>query len=210
MKILPRDFYAQKTTKVAKELLGKYIYHRVNGIELVAKIVETEAYTQNDPACHANRGETPRNKVMFGPGGFVYVYFTYGNYWLLNFVTAKEGQGEAVLIRAVEPVEGIEIMRQSRPKAIKDVDIANGPGKLVQALMVTKDYYGLDLESKHFHVLENGLPCFARNDDEFEIITTTRIGISVGCDLPYRFYIKDNRYVSKKIKNENEKIRNTK
>lgn len=191
MKILQRAFYTQKTTEVAKKLLGKLIYHKVNGAELLARIVETEAYTQNDPACHANRGVTPRNQVMFGPGGYVYVYFTYGNHWLLNFVTAKEGFGEAVLIRAVEPIKGVSAMRLHRPNVKMDIDLTNGPGKLVQALAITKDYYGLDLTSKHFHVLDSG-------KKPKEIVVTTRIGISDGCELPYRFYIKDNPYVSKR------------
>jgi DNA-3-methyladenine glycosylase len=190
MKILQRSFYAQNTKDAAKKLLGKLICHKVNGFELLARIVETEAYTQNDPACHANRGITSRNKVMFGPGGYVYVYFTYGNHWLLNFVTAKEGAGEAVLIRAVEPIKGISAMKKYRPKIIKDIDLTNGPGKLTQALAITKDHYGVDLTSKHFHVLDNG-------ERPKQIVVTTRIGISDGLELPYRFYIKDNPYVSR-------------
>ncbi|MBI2342354.1 MAG: DNA-3-methyladenine glycosylase [Deltaproteobacteria bacterium] len=190
MKILQRHFYAQNTVGAAKKLLGKFIYHKVNGFELLARIVETEAYTQNDPACHANRGLTPRNKVMFGPGGYAYVYFTYGNHWLLNFVTAKEGKGEAVLIRAVEPVKGIAAMRRNRPAVKKDVDLTNGPGKLTQAMAITKDYYGMDLTGKNFHVLDSG-------EKPKKIVATTRIGISGGRELPYRFYIKDNPYVSR-------------
>lgn len=191
MKMLRHDFYAKNTVIVAKELLGKLIYHKINGFELSAKIVETEAYTQNDPACHACRGITERNKVMFKAGGFVYVYFTYGNHWLLNFVTGKEGAGEAVLIRAVEPVKGIDVMRKFRPNIKRDIDLTNGPGKLVQALGITKDHYGLDLTGGHFHVKDSGeKPC--------KIVTTTRIGISDGCRLPYRFYIKDNPFVSRR------------
>ncbi|RJQ31357.1 MAG: DNA-3-methyladenine glycosylase [Actinobacteria bacterium] len=204
MQILDKSFYQQKTLEVTRDLIGKLIIVNSNGSKIVAKIVETEAYTENDPACHANKGMTPRNEIMFGPGGYAYVYFSYGNHWLLNFVTGKEGVGEAVLIRAVEPVEGLDVMRknrlpayakatarQGRPKVIRKIDLTNGPGKLAQALGITKGYYGMDLTSKQFHVSSNG-------EKSGRIITTTRIGISQGCDLPYRFYLKDNPYVSKK------------
>lgn len=191
MKILDKNFYSRDTSKVAQELLGKNIVHKINGHELVVKIVETEGYLQNDPACHASRGLTPRNKVMFGPPGRVYVYFSYGNHWLLNFVTEKENVPGAVLIRAVEPVKGIEIIRNNRPGIKKDIDLTNGPGKLTQALAITKDFYGLSLTGNNFYVENNGIKTF-------EIFTTTRIGISEGCELPYRYYIKGNKFISRK------------
>jgi DNA-3-methyladenine glycosylase len=190
MNHIDKKFYERKTQIVARELLGKHLVHKVNGQELVVKIVETEAYTTNDPACHANRGITPRNKIMFGPGGFVYVYFTYGNHWLLNFVTGDEGKGEAVLIRAGEPVKGIEAMRKNRP-GVSDINLTNGPGKLTKALAITKDFYGLSLNGSNLYVKNNSI-------ETFEVVITTRIGIREGCEFPYRYYIKDNPYVSKK------------
>lgn len=188
---LPKSFFNRETKTVAKELLGKHIINKVNGYRLSAKIVETEAYLQNDPACHASKGLTPRNKVMFGQAGHVYVYFSYGNHWLLNFVTEQAGIPGAVLIRAVEPIKGIEVIKANRPKAVKDIDLTNGPGKVGQALGLDKSYYGLDLTDDKFYVEENG-------SSNFQIVQTTRIGISQGRELPYRFYIKDNQFVSRR------------
>ena len=144
-------------------------------------IVETEAYTSNDPACHAARGKTKRNEVMFGPGGYSYVYFIYGMYHCLNFVTEKNNTPGAVLIRAVEIVE-------CEPKT------ANGPGKLCRYFMIDKNYNNIDICE------ENSALIVAKNNtqkNKFSTVQTKRIGISQACDYPWRWYIKGNESVSR-------------
>ncbi len=187
-----RAFYRQSSLVVAQRLLGCYLHREVNGVELVGKIVETEAYGPNDEACHAFRGRTQRNAVMFGDGGYSYVYFTYGMHHCFNVTTSEEGTGEAVLIRAVEPVVGLEMMRQLRPKASREVDIANGPGKLCQAFGLSRGDNGLDLiESQElFITIGEALSADA-------IGVSTRIGISVAVDHPWRYYVKGSNYVSR-------------
>jgi DNA-3-methyladenine glycosylase len=139
--ILPREFYDRPTLKVARELIGARLVRILNGKKLVGIITETEAYiSQKDLACHAKAGLTPRTKVMFGPPGHAYVYFTYGNHWMLNAITEREGFPAAVLIRAIQPIEGVEIM--SRRRQGRDT---LGPGKLTQAMGITKSENGLDL-----------------------------------------------------------------
>ena len=192
VKVLKREFFIRDTRTVAKDLLGKNIVHKINEKKLVAKVVETEAYLGDgsDPSCHAHNGPTPRSKIMFGLPGFAYVYFSYGNHWLLNFVTEKEGKAGAVLIRAVEPVEGIEIMKNNRQNIKNEFDLSNGPAKLTKALAITKEYNGKDITKNNFFVEDNR--------DNFRIVATKRIGISSGKEKLYRFYIKDNPYISKK------------
>ncbi len=177
MKILSRKFYLQPTLKVAQGLLGKILYYRKNGKVLSGKIVETEGYLRNDPACHASRGMTPRNRVMFGPAGHAYVYFTYGMYHCLNAVTQKEGIAEAVLIRAVEPIEGI------RGKT-------DGPGKLCREFGITKELNGADLTQGNFVILDNG-------ENVGKIHSAPRIGIRGAKDKLWRYYI-NSEFVSKK------------
>ena len=182
--------------KVARELVGSEIYREVKtraGIVLLrARIVETEAYLEkDDAAAHCSRGPTPRAKVMFGKAGVIYVYFIYGNYFMLNFVTEKTGSAGAVLIRAVEPLEGIPEMERNRGmKAGKG--LTNGPAKLVLALGIDGRLNGKPSGMPHLAVCE-GKP--VRRKD---LVTTTRVGISVAQDLPLRFYEKGNPYVSKK------------
>lgn len=138
---LPRKFYNRPTLTVARELIGARLVRVLNGKKLVGLITETEAYiSQQDLACHAKAGLTPRTAVMFGPPGHAYVYFTYGNHWMLNVVTEKEGFPAAVLIRAIQPVEGAEVM--SARRGGRDTF---GPGKLTQALGITKSENGADL-----------------------------------------------------------------
>ena len=135
MVILQQDFFARPTLTVAQELLGKVLVRDIDGQRLSGRIVETEAYIgPDDTACHASKGRTPRTEVMFGPGGFAYVYFIYGMYHMLNFITEQEDFPAAVLIRAIEPLEGVEHMRTHRNNPMPEANLTNGPGKLCQAL----------------------------------------------------------------------------
>jgi len=177
------------TISVAKKLLGALLIHESPEGRTVGRIVETEAYLSNDPGSHSFRGRTPRNEQMFGPPGKAYVYFIYGMYHCFNVVTAANGVGEAVLIRALEPVEGISLMKKRRKT--EDVqNLCNGPSKLVMAMGITKEHNG--------HDLKKGCLRIKMIDTRLKIVTTTRIGIKEGAKLPYRFYVKDCEYVSKK------------
>jgi len=190
---LDQSFYQQATLQVAQALLGAYLVHETAEGITTGRIVETEAYLSGDPACHAYRRQTPRNGVMFGQAGHAYVYQIYGLHHCVNVVTAPAGIGEAVLIRALEPVEGIDLMRQRRGMD-KSTDLCKGPGRLVQALGITKAMNGVSLVTGDLYILPpSAYPAF---DQPFEMVTTTRIGITQGIDLPYRFYIADNRFVS--------------
>ena len=180
-KLLKRSFFERPTLEVAPELLGKIIILRKSPKKQKSGIiVEVEAYTDNDPACHAAKGKTPRNEVMFGPGGFSYVYFIYGMYHCLNFVTEKEGIPGAVLIRALEIPD-------------KDPRLASGPGKLCKYLKVTKSHNNLDCcnEDSSLIVTKGGLY------KSFSTVQTNRIGISQAAHYPWRWYIKDSISVSK-------------
>lgn len=139
--ILHRDFYDRPTLTVARELIGARLVRILDGVKLIGLITETEAYiSEKDLACHAKAGRTPRTQVMYGPPGHAYVYFTYGNHWMLNVVTERENFPAAVLIRAIQPIEGIEIM--SARRSGRDTF---GPGKLTQAMGITKSENGADL-----------------------------------------------------------------
>ena len=163
----------------------------MNGRKLSGKIVETEAYHGlYDPASHAYGGMTPRNRVMFGEPGHAYVYFTYGMYYCLNVITERKGVPAAVLIRALEPMEGIEIMERRRKKE-KPEDLTSGPGKLCQAMGIDKSLNGKDLIGKIIYVEDRG-------EKVVKIISTNRIGIDEGKEKKWRFYLKDNKYVSRK------------
>ncbi len=171
----PRDFYSRPTLEVARDLLGAPLVRRLhNGEILTGRILEVEAYTHDDPACHAFRGKTERCKIMFGPAGYVYVYFIYGMYWCLNVVTEQEGIAGAVLIRAVETPHG------------------NGPGKLCRAWDINRQHYGLDLCDPASEIY------IARAEPlgEEEIEVSTRIGLKVAQDRVWRFFVKDHPGVS--------------
>ncbi len=188
--MLDRRFYARDTVKVARDLLGKILVRRINNHRLSGMIVETEAYrSSDDPASHSYRGMTDRNRVMFGEVGYSYVYFTYGMYYCLNIV-AKDAdtRAGAVLIRALEPLEGIDIMKKNRMKEL--YNLTNGPGKLTQALMIDKSLNGIDVTKEGALYIINGYKI-----DEIEV--TPRIGIKTALDKYWRFYIKGNRFVSK-------------
>lgn len=187
--ILPRSFYARDTVTVARELLGGILVSNHSEGICAGRIVETEAYLQGDPACHASRGMTPRNRVMFGPPGHAYVYFIYGMYYCFNVVTAAEGVGEAVLIRALEPLAGVPLMRARRGRE-KMAQLCGGPARLVQALGITRRHNGSDLTGGTLYI------CGGRAAER--IVTTTRIGIKEGGQLPLRFYLEGNPYISRK------------
>jgi DNA-3-methyladenine glycosylase len=185
--ILPRAFYARSTVKVARDLLGKVLVHgRTAGI-----IVETEAYPGGDDrASHSSRGITNRTRVIFGPPGHAYVYFIYGMYECFNITVDREGTGGCVLIRALEPVDGIPLMRRRRPRAHGIEDLANGPGKLTLAMSITRRHYGVDVTRGALVVREPAAP------SPVEIVATPRIGITHNADRELRFVIAGNRFVS--------------
>ena len=193
---LPRDFYLQDTITVARALLGCTLWRRRGRELLAARLVETEAYLgANDQASHARRGlRSLRNESMYLAGGHAYVYFTYGMRWCLNVVTQEADIAEAVLIRAAEPIVGVESMRKRRPKAKRDFDLMNGPGKICAALDIDRRLDGEPLDGDRLFLTapEPGI-------DEKEIAVSARIGVDGSGDAahwPLRFYLRGNRYVS--------------
>ena len=173
----------------AQRLLGCILVRELDGQRLEARIVETEAYHQSDAASHSYKGRTPRTDIMFGPAGFVYVYFTYGMHYCMNVVTGPEGEGSAVLIRALQPLTGQAVMEKRR--RMGGVTATNGPAKLCQALGIDRSMNGHDLRKPPF-MLRVQPPVPAA-----DIVQTTRIGISRAKDQPWRFYIAGNPYVSR-------------
>lgn len=189
-KKLKRKFFAQSTLQVARRLLGKYLVLKQNGTLLSGKIVETEAYIgKDDPASHAFGRITPRNRIMYGPPGYAYIYFIYGNHYCLNFVTEKEGFPAAVLIRALEPSGGIEKMSENRNSATAE-NLTNGPGKLCQAFGIDKNLNGCDITSNLLFVED-------RNEKVDQIESSARIGVNQGSNKKWRFYVAKNSFVSK-------------
>jgi DNA-3-methyladenine glycosylase len=185
--ILPRRFYNRPTIEVAKDLLGKTLKHG----DTSGMIVETEAYLGGDDlAAHSARGITDRTRVIFGSPGHAYVYFIYGMYECLNLVAEPAGKPGCVLIRAVQPSEGIETMYQRRPNARRVEDLASGPGKLTLALGITRLLNGADVTRPPLTVEDGPAPA--------RIVTTTRVGITHCADWPLRFYVANNRFVSKR------------
>lgn len=184
------DFLDGDAEQVAPRLLGCELLSSINGLTARVKIVEVESYRQDDAASHSFRGQTARTATMFGPSGHAYVYFTYGMHYCLNVVTGEAGVGQGVLIRAVEPIEGVENLQINR-QVSRLVDLTNGPAKLTKALGVNHDYNGHDLRKPPLQLVKRPV---LKPDD---IITTTRVGISRDIDRPWRFYIKNNPYVSK-------------
>ena len=188
-----RPFYEQNTIEVARQLLGKYLVrHHAEGAT-VGRIVETEAYIgPEDKACHASRGRTPRTDIMFGPAGHAYVYLIYGFHCMLNIVTEVPDFPAAVLIRAVEPVEGIELMR-ARRQAESLRSLANGPGKLCQAFAIDRRLNGDDICGEVLYVEDRG-------EAAPKILTTARIGVDYAGKWkhkPWRFLVGGNEFVSK-------------
>ena len=183
MPLKPADF-AGPSDVLARELIGATLL--VDGIG--GRIVETEAYDHEDPASHSFSGPTPRNAVMFGPPGRAYVYRSYGIHWCLNFVCNDEGHGAGVLIRAIEPTHGIDVMRARR--GLDDLRLlCAGPGRVGQALGITREFNGLRLDRKPFKVLAATEP--------MQVVTGPRIGISKAMDVPWRFGLAGSRFVSR-------------
>jgi DNA-3-methyladenine glycosylase len=193
---LERGFYARDTLIVARELLGKRLVRRWNGQRIAGQIVEAEAYIgQEDQACHAARGRTARNAVMFGPPGYAYVYFVYGMHHCFNVVTEREGLAAAVLIRALQPLEGLDAMLQLR-EGRSGVVLTNGPAKLCYALAIDRALNGTDLVAGQELWIEQD-----QSIPDAAVETGPRIGVrgdARALTVPWRFWIKDNRYVSSK------------
>lgn len=188
---LTRGFFARPAPEVAPDLLGGTIVRRLgDGTRLAGRIVEVEAYEPDDPACHAYRGQTPRNATMFGPPGHLYVYFTYGHHWMANIVTRGRGEGSAVLLRGVEPLEGLERMRRARGRE-RPTDLCSGPGKLCQAFGIDRSLDGADLVRGGDVWLERAGPV-----EPDQITSGSRVGISVGLDRPWRYFVTGDRFVS--------------
>ena len=189
-KRLDRAFFDRLSPVVARDLLGKVLVKICPRGRLSGMIVETEAYRGGgDWASHAFRGKTPRNLVMFGEPGHAYVYFTYGNHWMLNLTVERAGIPAAVLLRAMEPTEGIGEMKRRRGVEL-DVEVASGPGKLTKALGVTGDLNGEDVATSQRLFLED-------RKGKVKVGRTTRVGISSGDWQQWRYFIEDNRFVSK-------------
>jgi DNA-3-methyladenine glycosylase len=184
--MLQREFFARSVHEVAPELIGVTLL--VNGIG--GPIVEVEAYDSEDPAAHGFRGRTPRNASMFGPPGHAYVYRSYGIHWCLNLVCESEEHAAAVLVRALEPAHGVEVMRRRR--GVDDPRLlCAGPGRLCQALDVTREHDGLPLDADAFELLPAASPQ--------EVVTAPRIGISVATELPWRYCAAGSRYLSRPL-----------
>ncbi|HYI61079.1 MAG TPA: DNA-3-methyladenine glycosylase [Acidimicrobiales bacterium] len=186
---LGRRFYGRDPREVAPELLGTLLVHG----ERVGRIVEVEAYCgTEDPGSHAYRGPTPRTRVMFGPPGHLYVYFSYGMHWCANVVCGTDGQAGAVLLRAVAPVTGLEAMRAARPRARRDLDLTSGPAKLCQAFGLDGAFDGADLvrSDRGVHLAVDGTPLGVAP------ATSPRIGLSAGAELPWRWYVPGDPHVS--------------
>ncbi len=203
MKKLDREFYNRDSIIVAKELLGRVLVHQIGGQRIAARIVETEAYMGiEDKAAHSYGGKrTPRVEVMYGGPGFSYIFMIYGMYYCFNIVTSQEGKPQAVLVRAVEPLEGTEWMSQRRfGRSYEQLTksqrrgLTNGPGKLCGALSIDRSFNGMDLCGNEVYVEEG-------KGGNFSIVTSKRVGIDYAeeaKDFPWRFYIEGNEYVSVK------------
>jgi DNA-3-methyladenine glycosylase len=190
--VLPRDFYAQPTLTVAEALLGKVLVHRTREGVAAGIIVETEAYIgEDDPACHAAPGPTPRNAPLYGPPGIAYVYLNYGIHYLVNVVTEAESHPAAVLIRALEPIEGLALMRRRRAVGsdVAVTDLCRGPGNLTRALGITLAENRLDLTASRLRIEDRG-------HQPEKVSWTPRIGIRVAVDRPWRCVVVGNPCVS--------------
>jgi DNA-3-methyladenine glycosylase len=188
---LPQSFYDRSTEIVSRELLGAELECTTPEGITRGRIVETEAYLgPDDPACHAAAGLTPRTAHLFGPPGRAYVYFIYGMYWCFNAVTRERGHGAAVLVRAVAPTFGLDLMRARRPRVKRDRDLTNGPGKLCMAMGIVGDMSGDSLRTGRV-VIRAGAPV-----SDADVVVTPRIGIAQAADWPLRYFVRDDPFVS--------------
>ncbi len=190
---LPLEFFDRDPRCVARDLLGKLLIRRQGRQTLAARIVETEAYLgKNDPAAHSASGRTPRNEVIFGPPGYAYVYFIYGNHYCLNVSCLPDGEAGGVLFRAVEPVTGVAVMAKARGLSPADIRLTNGPGKLTQALRITRADNGVNLTdaTQALYLAEDNFP-------RSRIVTTPRIGITKATNLKLRYLIPNSPFISK-------------
>ncbi len=186
-----KAFYSRETAIVARDLLGKYIV-RYDNVDLIGRIVEVEAYGgSDDPASHAARGRTRRNEVMFDKPGTAYVYFIYGNHHCLNVVAHKGSSAGAVLIRALEPISGVEQMRKHR-NLHDELHLTSGPGRLTKALNINKIFNGIDL------IRDRTLSIQMTDEPDLKFETSKRIGIRKGIDHPWRFFALESRFVSRR------------
>lgn len=185
-------FYDRPTERVARDLLGRILQCTVDGVRCRGRIVETEAYLgEHDPACHAAVGLTARTEVLYDRPGTAYVYFVYGMHWCANAVTRREGLPGAVLIRAVEPIEGLAAMRRRRRGIRRDIDLTSGPGRLCQAFGITGPaHHGRSLVTSSLRIL-CGMQVPAR-----AVATTPRIGVGAATDWPMRFIVRDSPFLS--------------
>jgi DNA-3-methyladenine glycosylase len=192
---LPRSFYGRDSRDLAPDLLGKLLVNDDPDFgRVVARLVEVEAYAgEEDPGSHGFRGETPRNRVMFGPPGYLYVYFTYGMHWCANVVCGESGSASAVLLRAGAPVEGVDVMRLRRHVARRDRELCSGPARLTQALGITGANNGVDLRRGRLRLLDDGTPPPRRPG------RSTRIGLNPGRGDGYRWrwFVRDDANVSR-------------
>ena len=217
---LPREFYHQDTIEVARSLLNCVLAHETDAGLVAGRITETEAYTHDDPACHSFRGETARNAAMFGPAGSAYVYFTYGMHFCFNVVTAPEGTADAVLIRAIEPIEGWELMSRRRGLAEEEIArllptvcpygsgepkvrerwalaLCGGPGKLCQAFGITRAENGVDLSTPGgLRIAPPRSELSTPRPDA--ICSAPRVGIRQAVEAQWRFTLRNDPYVSRK------------
>lgn len=199
-KPLSRDFYEPSAKTVAPLLLGHFLLRRTEKGICGGEIVETEAYLTDDPACHAYRRETPRNRSMWGEPGYAYVYLIYGYHFCFNAVCRPKGVAEAVLVRAIEPRFGLDILQENRPVA-RERDLTNGPAKFCAAMQVNRDLDGAD-------ICKSSSPLFIASNPQREtfiqenapLVTTTRIGITQAADWPLRYYLSGSKYVSVRAK----------
>lgn len=198
---LPREFYEGDTLDVSKRLLGKHLVHKVDGTELIGRIVEVEAYMgPQDKAAHSYNKRTKRVEIMYGPPGFAYVFAIYGMYYCMNIVSAEAGTPNAILIRALEPIADLNqlsLNRYNKPYSDLNkrliINMTNGPGKLCRALKIDKSNYGDDLCGNHLYLLDND------EDGDIEICESPRINIDYAEEAihyPWRFFIKNNPFVS--------------
>ncbi len=187
-RLLKRKFFARSVHEVAPDLIGATLL--VNGVGGI--ITEIEAYHHTDPASHSFNGPTPRNAVMFGPPGYLYVYRSYGIHWCMNFVCEEEGSASAILIRALEPAQGLAAMRRRR--AVHDVrSLCSGPGKVCQALAVSDKHNGLPLDAEPIAIHARTV--------EPDIVAGVRIGITKAADKPWRYGLRDSKFLSKPFTN---------